>query len=68
MVKNHQKKKNKEKIMSREFVDAVSTGDNLEAENAFKVAITTKVGASLEDKRKEVSKTFVGKYEDQNNE
>lgn len=54
--------------MSREFVDAVSTGDNLEAENAFKVAITTKVGASLEDKRKEVSKTFVGKYEDQNNE
>ena len=46
--------------MSKEFVDAVSTGNNLEAENIFKDAISTKVGDALETKRKEVSKTFVG--------
>jgi hypothetical protein len=52
--------------MSREFIDAIELGKNLEAENAFKTAITAKVGDSLENKRKEISKNFVGKYEDQN--
>ena len=51
--------------MSREFIDAIELGKNLEAENAFKTAITTKIGDSLENKRKEISKSFVGKYEDQ---
>ena len=45
--------------MSREFVDSVASGNNLEAEKAFKNSIASKVGDALEIKRKEVSKTFV---------
>ena len=45
--------------MSREFVDSISVGNNLEAEKAFKNSIASKVGDALEIKRKEVSKTFV---------
>ena len=44
--------------MSKDFVDSISTGDNLGAETAFNVAMATKVGDTLEIKRKEVSKTF----------
>ena len=45
--------------MSREFVDAMETGDNLEAENAFKNSIISKVGNALEVKRKGLANTFV---------
>ena len=45
--------------MSREFVDAMEKGDNLEAENAFKNSIISKVGDALEVKRKDLSNTFV---------
>tara|TARA_Y100000296_G_scaffold74526_1_gene93213 strand:- start:524 stop:703 length:180 start_codon:yes stop_codon:yes gene_type:complete len=45
--------------MSREFVDAMSAGANLEAENTFKNAMKQKVGDALENKRTEVAKTFV---------
>ena len=45
--------------MSKEMVDSIATGDNLGAETAFNVAMATKVGDTLEIKRKEVSKTFV---------
>ena len=45
--------------MSREFVDAVVSGNNIEAETKFKNSISTKVGDALEIKRKEYSKTFV---------
>jgi len=45
--------------MSREFVDSVVSGNNIEAETAFKSSISTKVGDTLEIKRKEYSKTFV---------
>jgi|TARA_B110000908_G_C9858801_1_gene273183 hypothetical protein len=45
--------------MSKDFVDSISTGDNLGAETAFNVAMAAKVGDTLEIKRKEVSKTFV---------
>ncbi len=45
--------------MSREFVDAVTSGDNLEAEKAFSTSITAKVGDALEVKRKEYSSNFV---------
>ena len=45
--------------MSKEMVDSIAAGDNLGAETAFNVAMATKVGATLEIKRKEVSKTFV---------
>ena len=45
--------------MSREFVDSVASGNNLEAEKTFKDSVANKVGDALEIKRKEVSKTFV---------
>ena len=45
--------------MSRDFVDAMEKGDNLEAEGAFKNSIVSKVGDALEVKRKELANTFV---------
>jgi hypothetical protein len=45
--------------MSREFVDSVISGNNLEAEKAFSAAISTKAGDALEIKRKEISANFV---------
>ena len=45
--------------MSKEFVDSVVSGNNIEAETAFKSSISTKVGDSLEMKRKEISSNFV---------
>ena len=48
--------------MSKEFVDAIQAGNNLEAEAAFKDAVAKKVGDNLELKRKELSKTFVSNY------
>ena len=51
--------------MSREFVDSVESGNNLEAEKAFKDSVASKVGDALEIKRKDMSKTFVSNYTDQ---
>ena len=45
--------------MSREFVDAVSAGNNIEAEKVFTQGMASKVGDTLEVKRKELSNTFV---------
>mgnify|MGYP000959944924 CR=1 FL=1 len=45
--------------MSKEFVDAMATGNNLEAEAVFKTAMASKIGDALETKRSEVAKTFV---------
>ena len=45
--------------MSDEFVNALQNGNNLEAEDAFKVAMQNKIGAALETKRKEVANSFV---------
>ena len=45
--------------MSREFVDAVADGNNIEAEKVFTQSIAKKVGDNLEVKRKELSNTFV---------
>ena len=45
--------------MSREFVDAVVDGNNIEAEKVFTQSMASKVGDSLEVKRKELSNTFV---------
>ena len=50
--------------MSKEFVDAIQAGNNLEAEAVFKDAVAKKVGDNLELKRKELSKTFVSNYTD----
>ena len=55
---NHQNKE--EMIMSSEdFVDALQSGKNLEAESAFKSAMQDKIGAALETKRREVANSFV---------
>ena len=48
--------------MSKEFVDAIEAGNNLEAEAVFKDAIAKKVGDNLELKRKDISKAFVSNY------
>ena len=49
--------------MSREFIDAIASGNNLEAEDEFKSSISSKVGDSLEIRRKEISQTFAGNNE-----
>ena len=46
-------------MSAKEFVDALQNGKNLDAEDAFKVAMSSKVGDALEDKRKEVARGFV---------
>ena len=40
-------------MSSKEFVDALSNGSNLEAEDAFKSAMSQKIGDALENKRRE---------------
>ena len=45
--------------MSKEFVDALAAGSNLEAEKAFSISMTTKVGSALETKRKELANTLI---------
>jgi len=45
--------------MSKEFVNAIITNNNLEAEKTFKDAISIKVGDALENKRRELAKDFV---------
>ncbi len=50
--------------MSKEFVDAIVVDNKVEAEEHFKTALAAKVGDSLELKRRELSKTFVGKQEE----
>ena len=47
------------KIMSREFVDAIISNNNIEAEKSFTASVSTKVGDALEIKRKEISANFV---------
>ena len=52
--------------MSKEFVDAIVGGNNLEAEKAFSITMSSKVGDALEVKRKELANTFVkSDYTDQ---
>ena len=46
------------KMSSKEFVDALSNGSNLEAEDAFKSAMSQRIGDALENKRKEISKGY----------
>ena len=48
--------------MTREIIDAIASGDNLDAENEFKSSISTKVGDALEIRRKEVANTMVTQH------
>ena len=45
--------------MSREFVDAISSGNNIGAEEVFKSTVGANVGDALEIKRKDLANTFV---------
>ena len=49
--------------MSREFIDAIASGNNLEAEDEVKNSISSKVGDVLEFRRKELSQNFAGNNE-----
>jgi hypothetical protein len=52
--------------MSKEFVDALVDGNNIEAEKAFSITMAARVGDALEVKRKELANTFVkSSYTDQ---
>ena len=52
--------------MSKEFVDAIVDGNNIEAEKAFSITMANRVGDALEVKRKELANTFVNSsYVDQ---
>ena len=46
-------------MSAKEFVDAIHNQKNLDAEDAFKMAMSSKVGDALEDKRKEVAGSLV---------
>ena len=46
-------------MSAKEFVNALHNKKNLDAEDAFKMAMSTKVGDAFEDKRKEVAGSFV---------
>jgi hypothetical protein len=53
---------------TKDIIDALSDGDNLGAEKAFKDTISKKVGDALETKRKEVANTFVKSTETKDEE
>ena len=49
-------------MSSKEFVDALARGSNLDAEDAFKNAVGQKVQDKLETKRQELAKGFVNNH------
>ena len=49
-------------MTAKEFVNALHNKKNLDAEDAFKMAMSSKVGNALEDKRKEVAQGFVNNH------
>ena len=50
--------------MSKVFVNAISKGDNVSAQDAFKTAMMQNVGDTLEKEREVVAKTFVASRQD----
>ena len=49
-------------MSSKDFVDALARGSNLDSEDAFKSAIGNKVTDALETKRQELAKGFVNNH------
>ena len=45
--------------MSKEFVKAIISSNNIKAEKSFNDSISAKVGRALETRRKEISKSIV---------
>ena len=46
-------------MSAKEMVNALHGKKNLDAEDAFKMAMSSKVGDALEDKRKEVAGSMI---------
>jgi len=51
--------------MSKELVNALNSGDNIEAEKIFNGELATKVGDALELRRRDMAKTFVKSMENE---
>ena len=49
-------------MSAKEFVNALHNKKNLDAEDAFKMAMSTKVGDALENKRREVAGSLVSNH------
>ena len=49
-------------MTAKEFVDALHNKKNLDAEDAFKTAMSSKVGDALENKRREVAGSLVSNH------
>ena len=49
-------------MSAKEFVVALQNKKNLDAEDAFKMAMSSKVGDALEDKRKDFAWGFVNNH------
>jgi len=54
--------------MSKELVNALSTGENLKANSHFNDALSHKIGDALETRRKELANTFVKTMSGENEE
>ena len=46
---------------TKNMINALDTGDNMEAEKAFKAALSDKVGVELDTKRKDLAGTILNK-------
>ena len=46
---------------TKKMIDALDTGDNVEAEKAFKAALSDKVGTELDQRRKDLAGTHLNK-------
>jgi hypothetical protein len=46
---------------TKNMINALDTGDNVEAEKAFKAALSDKVGVELDTKRKDLAGTLLNK-------
>ena len=46
---------------TKNMINALDTGDNVEAEKAFKASLSDKVGVELDTKRKDLAGTLLNK-------
>lgn len=49
---------------TKNMINALDTGDNMEAEKAFKAALSDKVGVELDTKRKDLAGTLLNKEQE----
>ena len=49
---------------TKNMINALDTGDNVEAEKAFKASLSDKVGVELDTKRKDLAGTLLNKEQE----